>query len=134
GYAVVSRMRGRVGGVFHSFAEGMTMTGRIWATATAGVLLLAGTQFARGDGDTYRLGGAADDAVITRLSWDGQAETTLTRGHHGGFGHHASFHHSFHHHSFHHHSFHHHSYFRGYGYGFSYYRPYYSYAYYRPFY
>ena len=45
---------------FHSFAEGMTMTGRLWATATAGVLLLAGTQFARGDGDTYRLGGAAD--------------------------------------------------------------------------
>src|SRR2546421_6829794 len=84
--AVVSRMRGRVGRRFVSFAEGMTMTGRVWAMASAGVLLLTGTQAARADGDTYRLGGTGEGAT-TRLTWDGQAETTLTRGYRGGFGH-----------------------------------------------
>src|SRR5438046_7287324 len=69
-------------------AEGMTMTARTWAMAAAGLLLLGGTQLARaeGDGDTYRLGGTGDDAVTTRLTWNGQADTVLTRGSRGGFG------------------------------------------------
>src|SRR5947208_2638381 len=105
----------------------MTMTGRTWATAAAGVLLLAGTQFARADGDTYRLGGAADDVVTTRLSWDGNAETTLTRGYRGGFGH-GSSHHGYggYHRGY---SGYHHSY-GGYHHG---YGSFYRHNYYRPF-
>src|SRR5438876_10885049 len=68
-------------------------------------------------------GASSVDAPTITLQGDGQADTDLVRGghggghhgggHHGGF-HHGGFHHGFHHH---HHGFHHHNFY-------SYYRPY----------
>lgn len=57
------------------------------ALAAVGALLLSGAQNAWGQSDdTYRLGGKVGDGTTTKLAWDGQDETVLTRGYRGGFG------------------------------------------------
>jgi hypothetical protein len=62
----------------------MTMLRRSWAMAAAGVLtLVVSPQFARAD-DTVRLGGTMDDAKTVTLGYDGQSDTMLMRGVHGG--------------------------------------------------
>lgn len=64
------------------------MMRRFGALAAVGALLLTGNQYASaGDDDTYRLGGKVGDASTTKLAWDGQDDTVLTRGFRGGFGH-----------------------------------------------
>ncbi len=104
------------------------MLRRIGAVAAVGVLTLAvGTPLARGQ-DTYRLGGTVGEGKTTTLSWDGQAETELTRGYRGGVGYRGHYHVG-HYHYAHYHVGH---------YGYGHYRPYYAsfYAggYYRPYY
>ena len=67
------------------------MLRRSWAMAAAGVLtLVVSPQFARAD-DTVRLGGTIDDAKTVTLGYDGQSDTMLMRGVHGG-GFHGGFH------------------------------------------
>src|SRR5207244_4434573 len=93
------------------------------------LLLCAGGNAVRAEGDVIRLGGKGD-AGATTLGFSGGIDTHLTRGGHGG-GHGGGYRGGY-------------GYgggYRGYGYGSyasyrgfygSYYRPYYAYSYYRP--
>jgi hypothetical protein len=68
-------------------AEGMTMVSR-WTVLLAGGLaagLLAAPSAGASD-DTVRLGGNIDSKATT-LAYDGSADTVLTHGYRGGFGH-----------------------------------------------
>jgi hypothetical protein len=63
----------------------MTMLKQIATAAAAGLGVLLGGQFASAGDDTVRLGGNIESKTTT-LAYDGQSDTLLMRGVHGGIG------------------------------------------------
>src|ERR1043165_235017 len=99
---------------YSHFLEGMTMNRFLSFGLAAGCAMLVQAGAGRAD-DVIRLGGGNVEATTQTLGFDGDVNTELMRGYHGG--HHGGYHHGGYHAGYHHGGYHHGYHYGGYRYG-----------------